>query len=307
MKPFEFDQNHRMTRTKAPYKSYWIDAIVLAAVASVVAYVAYRVNTVLVYKWNWSFIPGYLFRWDEETQWYAPNLLMKGLFTTIRLAIWSIVLAAIIGFVMGVMRTSHRLFPRMLSLLYVELIRNIPPVVFIFVFYFFISSQITPLLGLDDLTRDASPALLGILDYLFGPPELLSNLVAGIICLALFEGAYVTEIVRAGIQAISKGQVEAGMSGGLSRLQLMRYVVLPQAIQRVVPPLASQFIILIKDSSIVSLISIQELTFLTMEVATSTQRVFEVWVFVAGMYFVISYACAFGFSRLEKRMALHQS
>ena len=62
-----------MTRNKAPYKSYWIDVIVLAAVASVVAYVAYRVNTVLVYKWNWSFIPGYLFRWDEETQWYAPN------------------------------------------------------------------------------------------------------------------------------------------------------------------------------------------------------------------------------------------
>ncbi len=87
----------------------------------------------------------------------------------------------------------------------------------------------------------------------------------------------------------------------------MRYVVLPQAVQRVVPSLASQFIILIKDSSIVSLISIQELTFLTMEVATSTQRVFEIWVFVAGMYFVISYACAFGFSRLEKRMALHKS
>ena len=296
-----------MTRKKAPYKSYWIDALVLAAVVSVVAYVTYRVNTVLVYKWDWSFIPGYLFRWDEETQWYAPNLLMKGLFTTIRLAVWSIVLAAIIGFLMGIMRTSRRLFPRMLSRMYVELIRNIPPVVFIFVFYFFISSQITPLLGLDDLTLDGSPVLLTTLDYLFGPPELLSNLVAGIICLALFEGAYVTEIVRAGIQAIPKGQVEAGMSVGLSRLQLMRYVVLPQAIQRVVPPLASQFIILIKDSSIVSLISIQELTFLTMEVATSTQRVFEVWVFVAGVYFVISYACAFWFSRLEKRMALHQS
>ena len=232
---------------------------------------------------------------------------MKGLFTTIRLAIWSIVLAAIIGFVMGVMRTSQRLFPRLLSLMYVELIRNIPPVVFIFVFYFFISSQIPPILGLDDLTRDSSPVLLTVLDYLFGPPELLSNLVAGIICLALFEGAYVTEIVRAGIQAIPKGQVEAGMSVGLSRMQLMRYVILPQAIQRVLPPLASQFIILIKDSSIVSLISIQELTFLAMELATSTQRVFEVWVFVAGMYFVISYACAFWFSRLEKRMALHQS
>jgi len=296
-----------MIRNKAPYDSYWIDALVLIAVVILIVYVVYRVNTVLVYNWDWSFIPGYLFRWDEELQSYAPNLLMKGLFTTIRLAIWSIILAAILGFIMGMMRTSRRLFPRMLSRLYVELIRNIPPVVFIFVFYFFISSQITPLLGLENISMDSSPMTLKVLDFLLGPPELLSNVVAGIICLALFEGAYVTEIVRAGIQSIPKGQVEGGMSIGLSRIQLMRYIVMPQAFQKVIPPLASQFIILIKDSSIVSLISIQELTFLTMEVATSTQRVFEIWVFVAGMYFVISYTCAFGFSRLEKRMALHKS
>ena len=178
-----------MIRNKAPYNSYWIDAIVLIAVVGLVVYVVYRVNTVLVYNWDWSFIPGYLFRWDEELQSYAPNLFMKGLFTTIRLAIWSIILAAILGFIMGVMRTSSRLFPRMLSRLYVELIRNIPPVVFIFVFYFFISSQITPLLGLDDISIDSSPLTLKVLDFLLGPPELLSNVVAGIICLALFEGA----------------------------------------------------------------------------------------------------------------------
>ena len=104
-----------MIRNKAPYNSYWIDAIVLIAVVGLVVYVVYRVNTVLVYNWDWSFIPGYLFRWDEELQSYAPNLFMKGLFTTIRLAIWSIILAAILGFIMGVMRTSSRLFPRMLS------------------------------------------------------------------------------------------------------------------------------------------------------------------------------------------------
>ena len=79
-----------MIRNKAPYDSYWIDALVLFAVVFLIVYVVYRVNTVLVYNWDWSFIPGYLFRWDEELQSYAPNLLMKGLFTTIRLAIWSI-------------------------------------------------------------------------------------------------------------------------------------------------------------------------------------------------------------------------
>jgi len=108
--------------------------------------------------------------------------------------------------------------------------------------------------------------------------------------------------VRSGIQSVSVGQREAAMSIGLSRWQQMRYVVLPQAVQRVIPPLAGQFIILIKDSSIVSLISIQELTFLTLEVANSTQRVFEVWVFVAGVYFVLCYSCALIFRRLEMRL-----
>ena len=69
-----------MIRNKAPYDSYWIDALVLIAVVILIVYVVYRVNTVLVYNWDWSFIPGYLFRWDEELQSYAPNLLIMGLF-----------------------------------------------------------------------------------------------------------------------------------------------------------------------------------------------------------------------------------
>ena len=296
-----------MHGTKPPYKSYWIDGIVLTAVMCAIVYVTYRVNTVLVYNWDWSFLPGYVFRWDEKEQTFLPNLLIKGLLTTIRLAVWSILLASVLGLIMGIMRTSRRLFPRMLSRLYVELIRNVPPIVFIFVFYFFISSQISPLLGLENISQDSSPVLLSALEFMFGPPELLSNVISGIICLALFEGAYVTEIVRSGIQSVSRGQTEAGMSIGLTKLQLMRYVTLPQAFKRVIPPLANQFIILIKDSSILSLISIQELTFLTIEVANSTQRVFEVWIFVAGVYLVICYACALVFQHMEKRLAAYHT
>ncbi|MEC8359388.1 MAG: amino acid ABC transporter permease, partial [SAR324 cluster bacterium] len=245
---------------------------------------------------------GYLFRWDEETQSLLPNLLVKGLLTTLRLAFWSIILATLIGFVTGMMRTSRRLFPQAFSRLYVELIRNVPPIVFIFVFYFFISSQIIPLLGLDTLDQRLGHTGQSVVEFLFGPVSLLSNTFSGIFCLALFEAAYITEIVRSGIQSVSTGQREAAMSIGLSRWQQMHYVVLPQAVQRVIPPLAGQFIILIKDSSIVSLISIQELTFLTLEVANSTQRVFEVWVFVAGVYFVLCYSCALIFRRLEMRL-----
>jgi len=206
-----------------------------------------------------------------------------------------------------VMRTSKRLFPRLLSRLYVELIRNVPPLVFIFVFYFFISSQLMPLLGIGDWIRAASPQTQNLFGWLFGAPELLENVVSGIICLAMFEGAYVTEIVRAGLQAVPRGQVEAGASIGLRPQQVLRYVVLPQAIQKVVPPLANQFITLIKDSSIVSLISIQELTFLGTEVSVSTSRVFETWIAVAAMYFLVCYSLALLFGRLEKRLARYEN
>jgi len=283
-----------------------IDFAIFAIIVAAVAFVWYRVDTVLEYRWSWTNIPYYLYRFDEEQERWVANLLMQGLYTTIRLALWGIVLAAIIGVVFGIMRTSRRLFPRMLSRVYVELIRNIPPLVFIFIFYFFISSQIMPLLGLEEFIRGASPETLAWLEVLFGPPKLISNVISGIICLAMFEGAYVTEIVRAGIQSIPKTQTEAGLSIGLSRLQLMRHVILPQAVQRVVPPLAGQFITLVKDSSIVSLISIQELTFLAVELSVSTMRVFEVWITVAGLYVGVCWSCALVFDWLERRMAVDQ-
>jgi len=278
-----------------------VDTIVIASAAFLVAYIIYKVDTVMIYNWHWGFLWEYILRWDEEQQAYAPNLLLKGLATTFRLVIWSMLLASIIGIVMGIMRTSSRIFFRTVSRLYVEFIRNMPPVVFIFVFFFFISSQFVPLLAIDELSVNASPETIALLEILLGPPELFANVISGILCLALFEGAYITEIIRAGIQSIDKGQTEAGQSIGLTRFQTLRWVIFPQAVQKVIPPLTGQFITLIKDSSIVSLISIQELTFLAQEVAYSTQYVFEIWLFVAGVYFCICYSLALLFAKLEKR------
>jgi polar amino acid transport system permease protein len=282
----------------------WVDALVLAAVGAAVLFVGYRVNSVLEYRWDWSVIPNFLYRWDEEAGRWVPNLLMRGLFTTIRVALLSMIPAALLGTLFGVLRTGKRLFPRLLSRGYVELIRNIPPLVFIFIFYFFISSQIMPILGVEDFVRRASPGALRTLELLFGPATLIPNVISGVICLAMFQGAYMTEIVRAGIQSIPKTQTEAGLSIGLSRWQLWRRVILPQALRRVIPPLAGQFITLVKDSSILSLISIQELSFLAMETAVSTTRVFEVWITVACLYFCLCYFLSLGFDRLEKRAAL---
>ncbi len=281
----------------------WIDLIVIVVCIAFTIFVIQRVGNVLRYDWNWARVMPFLAYFDDETQSWVPNLLLQGLLMTLRLAFYGIIVAAIIGTIMGLCRVANNRFLRMISRTYVELVRNIPPLVFIFIFYFFLSSQLMPLLGVDDFVRNASPTTEKIIRFFCGDPILFSNFVSGLICLSIFEGAYITEIVRAGIQAIPRGQWEAGKSMGLSGFDVMRDVILPQAVQRITPPLANQFITLIKDSSIVSLISIQELTFMAVEVGVSTTKVFEVWIITAVMYFIICYACVLMVAQLEKRMA----
>lgn len=279
-----------------------VDFLIIGAVVSVVIFVVYRVEHVLVYEWSWGLVFEYVFSWDKETGALVPNLILKGLLMTLRLAFWATIAAAIIGLLMGLCRTSSNLFLRTMARIYVELIRNIPPVVFIFVFYFFISSQIMPLLGIDDFSINPPPEWLPVIEALFGPIGLFSNFLSGVIVLAMFEGAYITEIVRAGVQSVDKGQWEAARAVGLSRFNVSRDIILPQALRKILPPLAGQFISLIKDSSIVSLISIQELTFLTMEVSNTTTRFFEAWIITAFLYFMVCFSLAVLFSRLEKKM-----
>ncbi len=280
-----------------------LDFALFSAVIGFVLFAGYRVNDVLVYDWNWSRVFNFIIRYDADSQSYVPNLLLYGLATTLRLAVWATVLATIFGVVMGYWRTCENLTLRILSRSYVELIRNLPPLVFIFIFYFFISSQLFPALGVDDINPKSWAVNNGLFRLMFGDPKLLSNFLAGMLCLAMFEGAYITEIVRAGIQSVSKGQWEASRAIGLSPFNVLRDVILPQAIRKILPPLAGQFISLIKDSAIVSLISIQELTFLATEVAATTTKVFETWILVGAMYFVLCYSFALLFGWLERRAA----
>jgi polar amino acid transport system permease protein len=273
--------------------------LVLGAAA---AFVVFRVHTVLNYRWNWAPIPNYLVRWDAERG-YVANLLLQGLLTTLRLSLWSMVLATILGVLVGVARISTLLLPRLVSATYVEVMRNTPPLVLIFVGYFFVSSQIMPLLGIDAALRVASPGMLQAIGVVFGDPRLLKNFLSAMVVLALFEGAYVAEILRAGIASVGVGQWDAAAAVGLSRWGSLRLVILPQAFARMVPPLCGQVISLIKDSSVVSLISIQDLTFMANDVAVSTSRVFETWITASAMYFVVCLALSLLFRRLERRLA----
>jgi polar amino acid transport system permease protein len=289
-------------RARRGYQVTWLDAALVASVAVAVSYLLWRADSVVKYHWNWSAILPYFVRYDDAQHRWVANLLLLGLFETVRLALWSGLFALVFGVVMGLCRVSQNLFLRLVARSYVELIRNVPPLVFVFVFYFFLTGQVTPYLGIDRVVRTASPETLATLNILFGEPRFLPAVASAIICLSLFEGAYVTEIVRAGVQAIEKGQWEAAASLGMRRLAALRLVVLPQALQRVVPPLAGQFISLVKDSSIVSLISIQELAFLGGEVSASTGRVFEVWITVSLFYFVVCFGLSLAFGRLERRL-----
>lgn len=284
----------------------WLDALILAVGLGLISYIFYRAQFHFHYNWSWRLIPGYFIRQETESGRWVLNLLGQGFLATVRLTVWGGLLAALIGGVVGVCRGAHSLFLRLISRAYVELIRNIPPLVFIFIFYFFISGQIMPLLNVEDRIATAGPATLGILTWLFGPPELLTNFLSGLICLAMFEGAYVAEIVRAGIEAVPKGQSEAARALGMHSGQVLSEVVLPQAVEKMIPPLAGQFISLIKDSSLISLISIQELTFAGTELAVSSGRVFEVWLTVAALYFLLCFGLARLFRRLEHRLKRHR-
>ncbi len=299
-----FSQLH-MTRLSRKSLSL-LDVIVLTAVIAGIAFVIYSFSYNLKYKWDWSIIPTYMVKFNQQTGHWQMNVLLQGLMTTIKLSSWAMILAAIFGTWMGFMRTSTRLFNRMVGSSYVELIRNLPPLVLVFIFYFFVSDQIMPLLGIDDFARNSSKATQDVLTFLFAKPALLTQFFSGVFTIALFQGAYITEIVRGGIQSIDKGQWEASSALGLTRWKQMRLVILPQAIRIMLPPLANEFINTIKYSSIVSVISIQELTFQGFQVMATTQVTMEVWLTITAMYLVLCLFLSVLVSLLEKKLS-HQT
>jgi polar amino acid transport system permease protein len=202
--------------------------------------------------------------------------LLIGLWLTLRISFVSLIFALVLGVLAGLGRVSHNPTARDVASFYVEIIRGTPLLVQLFIAYFF-----------------------------FAPTLHLSAFAAGVFGLSVFTGAYIAEIVRAGIQAVPKGQTEASQSLGLSGLQTLRHVVLPQAIQKILPPLAGQFINLIKDSSLVSVMALTDLTKAGREVVSSTFSPFEVWFTVALMYLILTGGLSLVVNRLEKRLARH--
>ncbi len=283
-------------------KLHWLDFLVLAVVVGFFGYIWWQIEGSLNYKWRWHLIPNYIMRYHTGREEWFANVLLQGLAATIRISIYSSILAVILGTILGVARCSANLTVRMLARTYLEFLRNIPPVVVVFIFFFFLSEQLIQALNIESWARGiARSEDKGVWEFFFGEMRRFPKLISGVIVLALFESAFVGEIVRAGIQSIDKGQREGARSIGMNRYQELRYIVLPQAFKKVVPPMANQFITLIKDSAIISLISVQELTFKTLELVASTRLIFEAWITTAAFYFVLCFGLSMLFRKLEKR------
>ncbi|BCL62268.1 amino acid ABC transporter permease [Desulfomarina profundi] len=284
-----------------------LDCVVLLALFLFAGFICYRLFYSLNYRWNWSVIPTYMFRLNENTGKWEPNILLEGLFTTLRLSFWGMVLAILIGFLFGLMRVSTRLFFRLAGRTYIELIRNTPPLVLVFIFYYFITDQILVSFAIDEKILSSPAWLQKFISIFFADPPSLNPFLSGVLTLALFQGAYIAEIVRAGIQSIKQEQWESAWSLGLNKWQVMRLIILPEAIRIMLPPLGNEFINTVKWSSIVSIISIQELTFQGLQVMASTHATIELWITISVIYLLLCLTLSVIVAKIERRLSRFDS
>jgi His/Glu/Gln/Arg/opine family amino acid ABC transporter permease subunit len=208
----------------------------------------------------------------------VQGFLGIGAFTggTLRLAVPAIVLGSVLGTLVGLARLSRRRWLNWPAKVYVELFRGVPLVMVIFWFWFMI------------------PALVG---------KSLPEYSVALAAFVIFEAAYLAEIVRAGIQSVPRGQVEAATATGLSDVRLMRHVILPQALRNMIPALVTQFIVLVKDTSLASIIGYVDLTKAAQIVNNREIRPFELYLFIALVYWLCSYSMSRYAHRLESRLA----
>ncbi|WP_316900773.1 amino acid ABC transporter permease [Pseudodesulfovibrio indicus] len=224
----------------------------------------------LGYNWQWYRIPQYLFKIDDGV--FTWGLLMQGLGVTFRITAISLVLMLVIGLTTALLRMTGSWAARGTARAYMELIRNTPLLIQIFFIYFVVA----PILG-------------------------LTGFQSAVISLSLFEGAYASEIFRAGITSIDRGQFEAAKSLGMGPYAMYRHIILPQAVRRVLPPLTSQAVSLVKDSALVSTIAILDLTQQGRIIDAETFLTFEVWFTVAAIYLAVTLALSGVVRLLERR------
>lgn len=214
----------------------------------------------LQYTWNW------------EGVWAYRSVFLRGWWMTIVLSLAALGLSAVIGLSVALARRGPVLALRSLARLYVEIIRGTPLLVQIYVFFYVIADAF----------------------------EIENRYVLGVVILSLFSGAYISEVIRAGIESVGRTQLDSARAIGLTRAQTYRHVIFPQALRQSLPPLAGQFVSLVKDSSLLSIIAITEFTYSAAKVSSTTASPFEAYLPLALGYLILTLPISLWTRRLEE-------
>ncbi|WP_122639264.1 amino acid ABC transporter permease [Romboutsia sp. Marseille-P6047] len=210
------------------------------------------------------------------------SLFLEGTSVTVIISLVALLFGCIIGMLICLMKLSTFKVLKAVAITYIEILRGTPLFVQIYIIYFGL-----PQVGID------FPSILGI----------SSDFIAGAFALSINSGAYVAEILRSGIQSVEKGQMEASRSLGLGYAATMRYVIVPQAIKNILPSLANEFITLVKESAIISVIGVREIMFTSSIVKNATYKPLEPLIVAAIIYFILTFTLSKLVGKFEKKLA----
>jgi len=241
-----------------------------AVIVVAIGWVSYTGAQQMGYNWQWYQVPKYIYSFTEDG--FQPGEIITGLWATIILSACSFALAAILGLGVALLRLSGLLVGKAVAIGYLEFIRNIPLLVLLYLFY-----------------------------YVLGPVFGFDRWTAAVLTLSVFHSALISEIFRAGINSVASGQWEAATSIGMTRMQTYNYIILPQSIRFMLPPLTGEVVHLIKSSAIVSVIAVAELTTIGRNIISETYMSFEIWFTIAAVYLALTLALSFGVSAIERR------
>jgi polar amino acid transport system permease protein len=253
--------------------SVTFSVILYGVIVAAIVWMSYVGAAAMGYNWQWYRIPQYFYEVTEDG--FQPGEIIYGLGTTLTLSLTAFALALALGLLVALMRLSGLIVCTAVAIGFLEFVRNIPLLVLLYLFY-----------------------------YVLGPIFGFDRYWASVLCLGVFHSALVSEIFRAGINAVPKGQWEGATSIGLSKSQAYRYIIFPQAIRFMLPPMTGEAVSMIKSSAIVSVIAVAELTTIGRNIISDTFMSFEIWFTVALVYMAVTLVLSVGVSYVEKRYAV---
>lgn len=255
------------------FSSTPVSIVIYLVVVGVIVYTAYNGSKAMGYNWQWYRIPQYL--WSVTDDGFQWGEIAIGLVKTLELSLLAFALALALGLLMAILRLSGLLVGTAVAIVFLEIVRNTPLLVLLYLFY-----------------------------YVMGPIFDLDRYAASILCLGVYHAALISEIFRAGILAVPSGQWEGASSIGMSKSQAYRYIVLPQSVRFMLPPMTGEMVNMVKSSAIVSVIAVAELTTVGRNIISDTYMSFEIWFTIAAVYLVVTLMLSFGVSIVERRYSV---